>query len=165
MLVKFEKYVLLTGSDLGDRNANLQKALELISNQIGTILSTSDIFETEPWGFDSATKFLNQAILVETKLDPEYLLNAILEIERNIGRERKETQWISRTIDIDILCAEKTTHHSENLNIPHKHLHQRSFALTPLCQLVAAWTHPILNKTYHELLFTLKKNQIESTTA
>jgi 2-amino-4-hydroxy-6-hydroxymethyldihydropteridine diphosphokinase len=165
MPVKFEKYVLLTGSDLGNRNANLQKALELISNQIGNVLSTSDIFETEPWGFDSATKFLNQAVLVETNLAPESLLKLILEIETSIGRERKETQWISRIIDIDILCAEKTTHHSENLTIPHKHLHQRSFALTPLCQLVAAWKHPILNKTYHELLFTLKKNQIESTTA
>jgi 2-amino-4-hydroxy-6-hydroxymethyldihydropteridine diphosphokinase len=162
MPVKFEKYVLLTGSDLGNRNAHLQKALELISNQIGNVLSTSDIFETEPWGFDSATKFLNQAILVETKLDPEYLLKTILEIERSIGRERKETQWISRTIDIDILCGEKTTHHSENLTIPHQHLHKRSFALTPLCQLVAEWTHPLLNKSYIELLLNLNKTQTES---
>jgi 2-amino-4-hydroxy-6-hydroxymethyldihydropteridine diphosphokinase len=165
MSAKFEKYVLLTGSDLGDRNANLQKALELISNQIGTILSTSEIFETEPWGFDSATKFLNQAILVETNLDPESLLKAILEIERAIGRERKQTQWISRTIDIDILCSEKTTHHSKNLTIPHQYLHERIFALTPLCQLVAAWTHPILNRTYYELLVQLNKDKIESITA
>ncbi len=158
---RLNKYVLLTGSDLGNRNANLQQALEQISSQIGTVLSTSDIMETEPWGFESSTQFLNQAVLVETKLNPESLLKTILEIERTIGRERKETQWISRTIDIDILCGENISHYSENLTIPHKHLHQRRFALTPLCQLVPNWIHPLLNENYHDLHLKLKEDQTE----
>jgi len=158
----FEKYVLLTGSDLGDRNANLQASMELITQRIGNIVAASSIMETKPWGFNSDTQFLNQALLVETRLDPESLLKSILEIEREIGRERKETQWTSRIIDIDIVCSENRSYHSDNLTIPHKHLHERSFVLNPLCQLVPNWIHPLLHKSYAQLLVKLNQDQTES---
>lgn len=147
-----EKYILLTGSDLFNRAANLAQALELIGSRIGEILQTSEVLETEAWGFDSDTRFLNQAVLVRSPLNPESLLQEILKIEQEIGRIREQTQWVSRVIDIDILCAEQLIHHSNNLTIPHKYLHQRSFALVPLCQLVPTWIHPHLRKTYHQLL-------------
>jgi len=147
-----EKYVLLTGSDLGNREANLELALKLIDIHIGNILQTSDAMESEPWGFESDTRFLNQAILVQTGLQPQTLLQEILRIEQEIGRVRKETQWVSRIIDIDILCAEQRIYHTEELSVPHKHVHERSFALAPLCQLVPNWAHPLLRKTYYQLL-------------
>jgi dihydroneopterin aldolase/2-amino-4-hydroxy-6-hydroxymethyldihydropteridine diphosphokinase len=147
-----EKYVLLTGSDLGDRSANISLAFRLIEQRIGTITKSSEIMESEPWGFESETRFLNQAILVETGLQPELLLAEILKIEGQIGRVRKATQWISRIIDIDILCAENLIHHSASLTIPHKHLHERDFALKPLCQLVPDWKHPLLKRSYSNLL-------------
>lgn len=153
-----EKYVLLTGSDLGDRQANLELALALIATHIGEIIRTSDVMETEPWGFESDTQFLNQAILISTDLDPELLLQQILNIEQEIGRVRKETQWTSRIIDIDILCAERLVYQADNLVIPHKHLHERKFALAPLCQLVPQWVHPYLQKTYRQLLLEINES-------
>lgn len=162
-----EKYVLLTGSDLGDRNANLRTALDLIGERIGKVLTTSDILETEPWGFDSDTRFLNQAILVETELGPETILQEILRIEIEIGRERTGTQWTSRLIDIDILCAENISHSTEQLTVPHQHLQNRYFALAPLCELVPDWKHPTTQKTYKQLLEELieldRKQSIRSS--
>ena len=143
---------------MGDRNANLSKALCLIGERIGKLIDTSRIHETEPWGFDSETKFLNQAILVETKLAPETILQEILEIEKVIGRERSTTQWTSRSIDIDILCGENTRHSTERLTVPHLHLHKRYFAMAPLCELVPDWIHPTFQKNYRQLLEELIEN-------
>jgi len=153
------KYVLLTGSDLGNREGNLELALELISENIGDVLQTSEVMESEPWGFESDTRFLNQAILVKTVLQPQALLQKILKIEQEIGRVRKETQWVSRVIDIDILCTKQLIHHTDELTVPHKHLHNRSFALAPLCQLAPTWTHPLLKKTYHQLLLEVTESK------
>lgn len=145
------KYVLLTGSDLGDREAILTQAARRINEQIGKVIGRSDMLETEPWGFESDTKFLNQALLVETSKQPEEILKTILSIEEGLGRIRGNVQWTSRSIDIDILCGENRIYESENLTIPHKHLHERLFALEPLCQLVPDWIHPQLKKSYIEL--------------
>ncbi|MBI1288308.1 MAG: 2-amino-4-hydroxy-6-hydroxymethyldihydropteridine diphosphokinase [Flavobacteriales bacterium] len=155
------KYVLLTGSDLGDRKSVLEQASELISERIGVILDRSDILETEPWGFESDTTFLNQALLVESDKKPEEVLSRILGIELQLGRKRTCDRWTSRTIDIDILCAEELIHHSDSLTIPHRLLHERAFALQPLCQLVPGWTHPLLHKTYHQLLTEVGTSQFK----
>lgn len=152
------KYVLLTGADLGDRQFTLQNAAEMVERSIGSIIDRSETIETKPWGFESETMFLNQALLVETHLPPAQVLSKILEIEQSLGRKRHDRQWTSRKIDIDILCSENEIHHSDELTIPHKHLHQRSFALRPLCQLVPSWTHPLLGKTYHQLLTELESD-------
>tara|TARA_R110002072_G_scaffold16507_5_gene64414 strand:- start:189 stop:689 length:501 start_codon:yes stop_codon:yes gene_type:complete len=151
MSISTEKYVLLTGSDLGNRESNLALALELIQKRLDQQCRTSEIMETEPWGFNSETRFLNQAILITTELAPEQLLKEILKIEVEIGRVREKTQWVSRMIDIDILCAENLIHHTVNLVIPHVQLHHRSFALNPLCQLAGHWNHPHFGKTYAQL--------------
>lgn len=150
----YQQYVLLTGSDLGDRNSNLEMAHELIGANIGVVLKSSDILESEPWGFESDTRFLNQALLVESPLKPLEVLKKILSIEESIGRNRTGEQWISRVIDIDILCSERNIFHTAELTIPHKLLHERPFALKPLCQLVD-WRHPLLNRSYSEILASL----------
>lgn len=158
---KIRKYVLLTGADLGNRQDTLKQASELISELIGKVLDQSDILESEPWGFESDTKFLNQALLIESDKKPDEILSLILGIEQKLGRVRNSGQWTSRTIDIDILCAENLKQHSESLTIPHKLLHERAFALRPLCQLAPSWIHPLLHKTYHQLLNELSSSEVE----
>ncbi len=146
------KYVLLTGSDLGDRKLALENAASLIHEQIGEIISRSAMHESEPWGFESSTKFLNQALLVKSSLAPEEALNNIQAIETSMGRQRTNKQYVSRIIDIDILCIEDRIYNTERLSIPHRFLHERSFALIPLCQVVPEWTHPLLGKSYLQLM-------------
>lgn len=147
--------MLLTGADLGNRQLNLERAFNLIGDKIGMIINASSIFETEPWGFQSTTMFLNQALMVESSLKPEVVLERILSIEEELGRSRASDQWTSRAIDIDILCANQLIHHSEKLVIPHKHLHERTFALRPLCEVTPEWIHPLIRKPYREILSEL----------
>lgn len=147
------RYVLLTGSDLGDKLKNLKDAMMLIESRIGEIEAVSDILESEPWGFESSTTFLNQALVVETELLPEQILEVIKEIENSLGRESRSTkEYVSRLIDIDILCGEGVIHRTEKLSVPHSLLHKRVFALKPLCQLVPEWQHPLLVLTYQTIL-------------
>lgn len=151
------KYVLLLGSNMGNRAQHLHTARVLIQQQIDADCQFSEVLETEPWGFKSETWFLNQAVLVQTTLSPQALLQQVLQIEETIGRVREQTQWVSRSIDIDILCAENLVLESENLTIPHKHLHERNFALKPLCQLAANWVHPHFQKSYQQLLSAISQ--------
>ena len=147
--------MLLTGSDLGDRCRNLETARDRIESLIGNIVCYSSIHETEPWGFESNTRFLNQALVVNSNLGPEQVLESILSIEKGMGRKRNKAQWTSRSIDIDIICAEDLTFNTSELTIPHRHLHQRQFVLKPLCEVAPNWTHPIIKKTYRDLLSEL----------
>jgi 2-amino-4-hydroxy-6-hydroxymethyldihydropteridine diphosphokinase len=155
MQSELTQYVLLTGSDLGDRALNLSRASELIAEHVGRVVESSSVIESEPWGFESDTKFLNQALLIESELNAETVLQKILKIEADLGRVRQEMNWASRIIDIDILCADQLIHHSETLKVPHEHLHERQFALRPLCELVPEWKHPLVLKSYVEILSEL----------
>lgn len=149
------KYVLLTGADLGDKQSTLSKAAEMVSNSIGMVEAVSKLYRSAPWGFNATTEFLNQALLVESDLKPEEILIEIQRIEMNLGRIRTDIQWSSRHIDIDILCAESLRLDTAQLNIPHRMLHERVFALQPLCELVPHWIHPKLKRSYGELLAKL----------
>ncbi|MCB9186047.1 MAG: 2-amino-4-hydroxy-6-hydroxymethyldihydropteridine diphosphokinase [Flavobacteriales bacterium] len=155
------KYVLLTGADIGDRESNLANAAEMIDQKIGTVLKRSSIHETAPWGFESETRFLNQALLVESYLKPDDVLEQILAIEKKMGRIRNHAQWSSRSIDIDILVADGLVHQTETLTIPHKFLHERDFALVPLCELVPDWEHPVQKKTFGQLLEDLSNRIVK----
>lgn len=128
---------LLLGGNLGDRESNLSEAL-LRLNRAGRVVAVSALRETEPWGFETRVPaFLNQAVCLETELDPESLLAVCLDIEKELGRIRasgqsnKEThrKYASRPIDIDILLYDHLFYHSENLDIPHKRLPERPFAI------------------------------------
>ncbi len=151
-----EQYILLLGSDTGDREFYISESIKLISNQVGRVNSISTVIETKPWGFESDNLFLNQAVLVETKLAPLDLLGSIQTIEKKMGRVKQAQQWSSRIIDIDILCSKDGIYLDEKLIIPHKWLHKRDFALRPLCQLVPNWKHPLLKQSYKDLLLELK---------
>ena len=129
------KVYLGLGANLGDREATIHRAIELIGERIGEVVTQSSLIETEPWGFTSGNKFLNGAILVETELLPREVLKITQEIERELGRRHKGTAYRDRPIDIDILLYDDVTIDAPDLKIPHPLMHRRDFVLIPLKQI------------------------------
>ncbi len=144
---------LLLGSNLDPRESFINKAITLISERAGKVLGMSTIYQSEAWGFQSDTRFLNQVLRIETNLTPEDLLQKTQQIEKNLGRTRvEENGYTSRTIDIDILYYDQKVMSSENLIIPHPRLHLRRFTLLPLAELAPELQHPVSHLTQQELL-------------
>jgi 2-amino-4-hydroxy-6-hydroxymethyldihydropteridine diphosphokinase len=144
--------ILLLGSNIGERDNWLAEALESVSNRLGGVIQSSGIYETEPWGFSANQSFLNQAVKLKTSLGPRSILHGIWEIERALGRVRSDGTYSSRTIDIDILTWEHRIFWTKKLQVPHIHIQNRRFALVPLAELAGEEIHPILSKSYNELL-------------
>lgn len=142
---------LLTGSNLGDRLNNLTKCTELMEAQAGRIVSRSSIYETAPWGKSDQDNFLNQALHLETTLQPHELLETCLAIEEKIGRVRRE-KWGSRTIDVDIIYYGNQIIDSDDLKVPHPRMAERRFVLIPINEIAPDFVHPILKKTNARLL-------------
>jgi 2-amino-4-hydroxy-6-hydroxymethyldihydropteridine diphosphokinase len=140
------------GSDSGDRIGNLAKARSLLTLSFGKIARASSIYETEPWGFKSDTKFLNQIIEIESGSGCPDLLDEVIRIETTMGRKRSGSGYESRVIDIDILFYGDEIINKEALAIPHPHLHERMFVLVPLNEIAPGFVHPVLNKPVRELL-------------
>jgi 2-amino-4-hydroxy-6-hydroxymethyldihydropteridine diphosphokinase len=142
---------LLIGGNVGNRLENMKKAAELIGQKAGEIGKRSAMYETEAWGKNDQPAFLNQVLRVQTELEPQALLAAILDIEQAMGRKREE-KYGPRTIDIDILLYNDLVLDSDQLSIPHPQLHLRKFALAPLAEIAASVIHPTLKKSIDELL-------------
>ena len=139
------------GTNLEDREANLGKALDLLSAEPGLgLLRCSRIYETEPWGVADQPRFLNSVAEMATTLDPERLLDVCKDVEARIGR-RPGIRWGPRLIDVDILLYGNLVVQLPQLEIPHPRLHLRAFALVPLAELAATTIHPVLGKTIEEL--------------
>ena len=143
MTKKMHQVYLGLGSNLGDREEHIRKAIALIGESIGLVIRQSSLIETEPWGFESANRFLNGVILVETSLTPRQLLKATQKIERQLGRKKKSTDsslltpvsYSDRSIDIDILLYDDLTVDEPDLKIPHPLMEQRDFVMTPLNEI------------------------------
>jgi 2-amino-4-hydroxy-6-hydroxymethyldihydropteridine diphosphokinase len=144
------------GTNLGNREENLDLAVTRIEEYIGKVEETSSVYETEPWGFRSRDEFLNQVIKIKTKLSPSGLLKKILMIESQLGRVREEEQFSSRIIDIDILLYENTIVDDKNLKIPHPLMMERKFVLVPLTEIAPDLLHPVLKETFAALLKSCK---------
>ena len=140
------------GTNLGNRELNLEQSIARIEEFIGPVLMTSSIYETEPWGFQTEDKFLNLVVKAETKLTPSGLLGRILMIESLLGRVRGPNRYSSRLIDIDILVYEEMIIDQESLKIPHPLLQERRFVLVPLCEIASEMIHPVLKKSFSLLL-------------
>jgi len=141
---------LLLGSNKGNRRKYLLMAMYLLQNKIGTIVRTSSVYITEPWGNNNQPKYLNQALIINTQCTPLQLLKKLQKIEKELGRTNKN-QYSSRTIDIDILFYERLIFTAKNLEIPHPRLHLRNFTLMPLMELNKSYSHPKLKKSIEEL--------------
>jgi 2-amino-4-hydroxy-6-hydroxymethyldihydropteridine diphosphokinase len=144
---------LLIGGNIGNRIKNIEEAVIGISLQIGEIITQSSLYESEPWGFEHAQNFINQVLQIETSLDANSLLETVLKIEKELGRTRSDNSgYQGRTIDIDILFFNDEIINSDNLIIPHPHLHKRMFTLLPLAEMSENMIHPTLNKSIKELI-------------
>jgi 2-amino-4-hydroxy-6-hydroxymethyldihydropteridine diphosphokinase len=143
---------LALGTNLGNRSKNLIDAIAGIKEQIGKVLEISSVYETEPWGFKSESQFLNSVVKVETTLNPEAVLEAILKIELYLGRARGGNQYSSRIIDIDILFYEDQVIDTGDLKVPHPKLQIRKFVLIPLCEIEPGMVHPVFKITLASLL-------------
>ncbi|QYA24297.1 2-amino-4-hydroxy-6-hydroxymethyldihydropteridine diphosphokinase [Gramella sp. MT6] len=144
--------ILALGSNLGDRSGFMQKALQMIHENIGWVIDVSRIYETPAWGF-TGNSFLNACISVSTRLEAQQVLEELLGIENELGRERNDAgNYQNRTIDLDILLVEEEIIENETLRIPHPGIPERKFVLKPLADIAAAEKHPVSGKKISELL-------------
>lgn len=140
------------GSNLGDKEANLLKAIEQIEKQIGPIVARSVFFVSEPWGFESNNTFINACVAADTTLSPEECLRWLKLLEKALGRpERVSGEYKDRVIDLDILFYDDLVVEDSNLILPHPFLHLRNFVLTPLTEIAPDLIHPVFKKTIREL--------------
>jgi 2-amino-4-hydroxy-6-hydroxymethyldihydropteridine diphosphokinase len=140
------------GTNLGDRETKLNEALEKLNYSAGNVISSSAIYETEPWGFQAETMFLNMVVSLRTRLTPDMLLKRLKKIETELGRKRTGEGYTSRTIDIDILLYEDLIINKPDLKVPHPLIRERKFVLVPLCDIAADLVHPVFKKTFAVLL-------------
>jgi len=155
-MVKQEIYVGI-GSNLGDRLANIRKAIELMKEAEIEIIGGASIYEAEPFGYKEQGWFLNSVVKARTELSPGRLWKKLERIEKSMGRER-EIKWGPRIIDLDILFYGNKILNGRQLQIPHPELHKRRFVLVPLAEIAPRLVHPVFKKTVLELLRDLEDN-------
>jgi 2-amino-4-hydroxy-6-hydroxymethyldihydropteridine diphosphokinase len=148
---------LSLGSNIGDREKHLRDAIARLEPK-RRIVSVSSIYETEPVEFTDQAWFLNCAVAIETKETAEQLMAAILQIEKQMGRQRIQSKG-PRVIDIDILLFGDVVLDCVRLTIPHPAMHERRFVLQPLAEIAPEVRHPVLRKTIRELLQALPPGQ------
>jgi 2-amino-4-hydroxy-6-hydroxymethyldihydropteridine diphosphokinase len=142
-------YIAL-GANLGDRAATLRAASARLG-EVGTVEAVSPFLDTAPVGYTEQPRFLNAVARLRTDLAPRDLLDALLGIERALGRVRT-TRWGPRTIDLDLLLYDDAVIDEPGLVVPHPRLHERRFALIPLAALAPDLAHPIFHRTIGQLL-------------
>lgn len=150
------KVYLGLGSNLGNRQQNIENAVRLVQERVGQVVRQSSLMESEPWGFESCHNFLNAVILCQTTKTPHEVLTLTQQIERDLGRKKKSTrlpvsqtettrltvsqklsdrQYADRPIDIDILLYDDLTLDEPDLKIPHPLMHKRDFVMKPLREI------------------------------
>ena len=137
----------MLGGNVGDRMDYLRRCVDLLRRDVGQVVAMSAVYESEPWGFDDTCWFLNQAVAVETELDPFALLKSIQTIEQTLGRVRTQDGYQARTMDIDILLYGNRVINTPELVIPHLRMTERMFVLAPMAELAPELVHPVLRCT------------------
>lgn len=149
-----ESVFVLLGSNLGDRELLVNQACKIIEEKCGEVVAESRLYESEPWGFQSEHWFLNQVVKVKTWLLPDEMMRQLLEIEKELGRDRSTPHegYVSRPMDLDILYFGNQIVDTQLVTAPHPRLHQRRFTLLPLCDIAPDFVHPTMKKTNLQLL-------------
>jgi 2-amino-4-hydroxy-6-hydroxymethyldihydropteridine diphosphokinase len=147
------------GTNVGDRYANLQAALDALAPKV-RITARSPVYQTPPWGYTEQADFLNMVVSAETELKPRGLLKFIKKIEKQVGRTAT-FRWGPREIDIDILFYDHLSLNTSKLTIPHPRVHQRAFMLVPLADLAPDLRHPVTEKTIREHLAEVEAVDIQ----
>ena len=138
MNYELKQLYLSLGSNLGDREQMLHRAIALIDERVGTVQRVSSFIETEPWGFESEHTFLNAVVMVLTTLSPEQCLKETQQIERELGRKTKSKDGIyhDRPIDIDLLMYGDLKLSTPTLTLPHPRMRERDFVMIPLREIL-----------------------------
>ena len=142
-------YIAL-GSNLGDKEENLRRALELLEEHGVEVVKVSTFICTEPYGVTDQPQFLNAVCQVRTSLEPVALLHTLLGIEQEMGRVRLR-HWGERNIDLDLLLYEDVVMDTPELKLPHPDIQNRDFVLLPLFEIAPELIHPVLRKNIREL--------------
>ena len=148
------KVYLGLGSNLGNRQQNIEDAVRLVQERVGQVVRQSSLMESDPWGFESCHNFLNAVILCQTTKTPHEVLTLTQQIERDLGRKKKSTcltvekstrltvtqklsdrHYADRPIDIDILLYDDLTVDEPDLKIPHPLMYKRDFVMKPLREI------------------------------
>ncbi len=143
---------LCIGGNLGEREANLEEAGDFIDFNLGDVVATSGIYESEPWGMTDVPSFLNQVVQIRSELSNEELMQEIQELEEFFGRERSAQGYVSREMDVDILFIDQEIIETDTLRVPHPRMAERRFVLTPMAEIAPELIHPELKKNIQELL-------------
>ncbi|KRT15463.1 2-amino-4-hydroxy-6-hydroxymethyldihydropteridine pyrophosphokinase [Pedobacter ginsenosidimutans] len=145
--LEYSTAYLLLGGNLGNREANLKRAIELVNDKIGNVIAISSLYETAAWGKTNQPAFLNQAVSLQTRLTALEVLERALGIEQELGRVRKD-KWGERLIDIDlILFGNEIINIPDKLQVPHPHMQDRKFVMEPLAEIAPEVVHPVLGET------------------
>ncbi len=145
------------GSNLGEKLKNCLKAIEMLDRIPDCrVLDRSDFYQTAPMGVEGHDWYINAVVSLEANISSNQLLESILAIEKEMGRERKK-KWDPRLIDLDILLFGSDVLNDANLTVPHPLMHLRKFVLVPMCQLAPSLLHPTLDVTMAELLDNLSE--------
>lgn len=140
------------GSNVGDRTEALIRAIEALSVEAGEVRAVSSIYETEPWGFKAEQYFLNLVAELDTEYTARDLLGKMLDVEKEMGRERLASGYQSRIIDLDILLFGNDAISEAGLIIPHPRMQDRNFVLRPLSEVNPAAFHPVLSVDAAQML-------------
>lgn len=153
------------GSNQGDRRANIARAVALIADTLHVKPQLSSAIESEPWGYDSDSPYLNIGLAFDSRITPEALLDVLLSIEHSISpasHRKPDGSYADRIIDIDLIAYGDTaidmtlTPAGNSLTLPHPRMHLRKFVLLPMLQLAPEWTHPVAGLTPADMLQKLK---------
>lgn len=154
-------YIAL-GSNLGERQANLQRAVAtLCGHPEIALLKQARIIETAPLGPSGQEPYLNTVLEIETSLTARQLLATCLDVEDYLGRERKG-KWAARTIDLDLILFGNEIIDEPGLSVPHMEMCNRRFVLEPLCEIAPDFIHPVLNMRVYQLLERLRVMEVEA---
>ena len=162
------RVTLLTGSNAPDREAILHRTAALLAERVGPVVSRSRIYTSAAWGFSSEEPFANQALQLETSLTPIEVLDAALGVEQTVGRDRAQEarekelsgeRYASRVVDVDVMFCDDEIICLPRLQVPHPLLHEREFALEPLCEIMADYRHPQLGRSLKDIYFELKEKR------
>ena len=154
------KVYLSLGSNMGDRQDYLQRAVEALNHLPKTeVKAVSSYYETAAWGLTDQADFLNLALALETQLPAETLLSSCQQIEKNLDRVRHE-HWGPRTVDIDILLYGQEIWETEHLKVPHPFMTQRAFVLVPLLEIAEDLVEPQTGQAYEKYLSQLDTSDV-----
>ena len=149
--------VLSIGSNKGNRLQNIEKAIEMLHSEVGTVIKVSGLYESASWGF-VGDNFYNCAVLIHIHKPINKILKSIQKIEKKLGRIKATNGYEDRTIDLDIISFNNEIIALDNLQIPHPEMHNRLFVLLPMTDLKIDYFHPVLNKKLINLIDDCKDN-------